>query len=177
MANIYEFEFTDVANAQITIKQFPIVNLPLITINPALQMGHTYQVRVRAYVYNTWSNWGTSCNISIANAAVASREFSVETDVEGNETLIEKELPPINDFSVNAYPNPFQHEGGFSISAEDDLVMVYLYDALGNIVWQEQVKTNTYVQFASEELASGMYLLSAVNKSGISKSIRLIKTE
>jgi hypothetical protein len=177
MANIYEFEFTDIANSQIILKQYPIVNLPLITINPSLQMGHTYQVRVRAYVYNTWSNWGATCNISIANASVSSREFSVEIDEDGNEELIEKVLPPVNNFSINAYPNPFQNEGGFSINTEEETVMVYLYDALGNVVWQEQVKTNTYVQFAAEELASGMYLLSAVNKSGISKSIRLIKTE
>lgn len=176
MASNYEFEFTDLSNAQIILKQNPSNYLSLPTVIPMLQSGHNYQVKVRAYVYNTWSDWGSTCQIGISGS-ISAREYALNVDEEGNETLIEQEITTSIAIDLSAYPNPFNALGGFNVISTDDLAEVYLYDALGNLVWQKQVKTNVYVQFATEELASGMYLLSAVNKSGISKSIRLIKTE
>jgi len=52
---------------------------------------------------------------------------------------------------------------------------VTLFDALGNVVWQQQANTNSYIQFESSNLAKGMYLLSVLDKNGNSKSLRLIK--
>ncbi|HRG58966.1 MAG TPA: T9SS type A sorting domain-containing protein [Bacteroidia bacterium] len=177
MVTYYSFEFTDLSTSQVILKQNLTNYLPLNTVVPSLQAGHNYQVRARAYVYNTWGDWGAACTIGIASIGANAREYLIEIDEEGIETIIEKEVSINSALTLNAYPNPFSVQGGFSVNGSDDLVMVYLYDALGNIVWQEQVKTNTYVQFAAEELASGMYLLSAVNKFGDSKSLRLIKTE
>jgi PKD repeat protein len=177
MANNYEYEFTDLGNAQVTLKQHPNNYLPLNTVNPALQNGHQYAVKVRAYVYNTWSDWGGICNISLANAGANAREYSVDIDEEGNETLLVKEIKAEIAFELNAYPNPFNLQGGFNVISSDEIAMVYLYDAIGNLVWQEQVKTNAYHQFSGVDLSIGMYLLTAVDKTGNSKSLRLLKTE
>lgn len=177
MATYYEFEFTDLSNSAVIIKQHPSNYLPLNTVIPGLQNGHTYAVKVRAYVYNTWSDWGTVCNISIAGAGASAREYVVVTDDEGNESIIENDLIQSAEFTLSAYPNPFSLQGGFYITGNEEMMKVCLYDAIGNIVWQEQVKTNTYVPFAGGELANGVYLLSVVNKFGDSKSLRLIKTE
>lgn len=178
MASNYDFEFTDLATSQVILKQHPTVYLPLNSINPALQLGHSYAVRIKAYVYNTWSDWGTICTIGISSSAIGAREYRVEVDEEGNESIIEKVVTTSDEFYLNAYPNPFNLQGGFSITAsETDQLNVYLYDALGNIVWQNKVSVNTYIQFEGNEFSSGMYLLSAVDKNGVSKSLRLIKTE
>jgi PKD repeat protein len=177
MASFYDFEFTDLSTSAVIIKQHPSNYLPLNTVVPSLQIGHNYEVRIRAYVYNTWSDWGAVCTIGVVGAGANAREYVLEIDEEGNEKIVEKEPSLSDEFTLNAYPNPFSIDGGFSIIGNDDLMMVYMYDALGNIVWQEQVRTNTYIHFNTERLASGMYLLSAVNKFGDSKSLRLIKTE
>lgn len=42
----------------------------MASVAPALEMGHTYAVRVRGFVYNTWSNYGSACNITIGNAPI-----------------------------------------------------------------------------------------------------------
>jgi hypothetical protein len=142
---------------------------------PSLQLGHNYNVRVRAYVYNTWGNWGANCTIGIASSGISAREFSIVLDEDDNEILIEKEVIMDVELSLNAYPNPFESKGGFTVNSSDDQVQVYLYDALGNIVWNEQVKTNNYIEFETEQFPSGVYLLTAINKKGISSSLRLIK--
>jgi PKD repeat protein len=175
MVTYYQFEFTDLANSQVTLKQQTSNYLLLNSVIPSLQLGHNYNVRVRAYVYNTWGNWGANCTIGIASSGISAREFSIVLDEDDNEILIEKEVIMDVELSLNAYPNPFESKGGFTVNSSDDQVQVYLYDALGNIVWNEQVKTNNYIEFETEQFPSGVYLLTAINKKGISSSLRLIK--
>jgi hypothetical protein len=175
MVTYYQFEFTDLANSQVSLKQQTSNYLLLNSVIPSLQLGHNYSVRVRAYVYNTWGNWGANCTIGIASSGISAREFSIVLDEDDNEILIEKEVIMDVELSLNAYPNPFDSKGGFTVNSSDDQVQVYLYDALGNIVWNEQVKTNNYIEFETEQFPSGVYLLTAINKKGISSSLRLIK--
>ena len=134
-------------------------------------------MKIRAYVYNTWSDWGSICNIGLANASANAREYSVEIDDEGNETIFVKDISSEISFDVNAYPNPFNNEGGFSVISTNEFANVYLYDGLGNLVWNKQIKTNTYHQFSAVDLSIGMYMLTAVDNNGKRKSLKLIKTE
>lgn len=169
MGSLYEFEFTDSANQQVIIATSDLVYLNLSTVSPALQAGHTYAVRVRGFVYNTWSAFNNICQISIS-AAVGdnSRGLETITSIEPINIVIADELL--------AYPNPFENQSGFMVkSTENRMVVVYLFDAIGRTVWSKQVNTNQYQQFSTVDFNAGLYYMStSENKNN---AIKMIKTK
>ena len=177
MSSLYQYEFTDVSTNQVSIKQLSSVYLILNTVAPALMPGHIYNVRVRGFVFNTWSAWSAVCNLGISNG-VNAREFSVQIDDEGNETFIEKEVIVADFIELNVFPNPIQSEGGFTIKSNvDKIVLVNLYDALGRVVFSKQFNTNQYHQLPAGDLEGGIYMLSVTKEDGTSNNMRLIKTK
>lgn len=177
MGSQYQFEFKDVANNQISLKQQNSTYLSLNTVTPMLMAGHTYEVRVRGWVYNTWSDWSSVCMIGISDGVVA-REFSIAVDVEGNETITETEVMNVDFLELTAFPNPMDQTGGFTIkSGETKIVKVNLFDALGNVIWSENLNTNQYHPMQVSDLNSGIYLLSVTDANGKTNSVRLIKTK
>ena len=175
MGDIYEFEFTDLSNSSVTIAQGDLTQLVLDSVSPALITGHTYSVRVRAFVYNTWSNFGTACNITIGNSPgnAGSREsapVAIAID-EANSILITNNVTE----ELLAYQNPFDTQSGFMVkSAENNAVTVYLFDALGHIIWRKQVFTNQYEQYNTKDLAPGLYFMSTSENNN--NTVKIIKT-
>jgi hypothetical protein len=75
----------------------------------ALIGGHTYSVRARGFVYNTWSDFGVACNITISNLpnGAEARESASEINVE-----FENKSSLSSNFASQellAYPNPFEN--------------------------------------------------------------------
>lgn len=177
MGSQYQFEFTDVSNNQVSIKQQSSTYIVLNTVTPALLSGHFYDVRVRGFVFNTWSAWSAICNIGISSG-VSAREFSIAIDEDGTETILEKEVSVADFLELNVYPNPMENEGGFTVkSGEAKNVMVNLYDALGKVIWSNQIITNQYHQMPLDIMEGGIYLLSVVKADGTHSTVRFIKTK
>jgi hypothetical protein len=75
-----------------------------------------------------------------------------------------------------AYPNPFENTGGFMVkSIENRNVSVYLFNAVGQMVWSKQVTTNQYEQFNTQDLTPGLYFMSTSENSN--NSVKIIKTK
>jgi hypothetical protein len=168
MGSLYEFEFTDLSTFAVTTTIINLTYLNLSTVSPALLVGSTYAVRARGFVYNTWGSFGTACNITIGSVVVGagSRGSAPETIAiteESNETLI---TGTVNE-ELLAYPNPFENQGGFIVkSNENRNASVYLFNAVGQMVWSKQVTTNQYEQFNTQDLTPGLYFMStSENKS------------
>lgn len=174
MGILYEFEFTDLSNSTVTTSIINLTYLNLAAVSPALLSGHTYAVRARGFVYNTWSPFGSACNITISGAPIGagSRESAPETLAINNEsgaTLDAKE-------ELMAYPNPFQDQSGFVVkSSENKNVSVYLFDAVGQIVWSKQTITNQYEQFNTQDLAPGLYFMSTTENNN--NPVKIFKTK
>ncbi len=177
MGSLYEFEFTDQTNFNLINVVSSLIYLNLASVSPALQVGHTYAVRARGLVYNTWSNYGTACNITIGSPIVGAGSRGSSPDETNSEITIETS-PEENNMGdqLLAYPNPFDLQGGFMIkSAENKYVTVNLFDAVGQMVWSRRVNTNNYEQFNTQDLAPGLYFMStSENKNN---SVRVIKSK
>jgi hypothetical protein len=180
MWSLYQYEFTDILTNQVIIKQVGSIYLVLNTVAPALLPGRTYQVRVRGYVYNTWSTWSATCSIGISSG-ISAREISISTDADGNETIVENEITmdaSINEsiFNLSVYPNPFNQQATLFIqSSKSDKAQVQIFDMVGNLVWNEQVNTNTNVTIGND-FATGTYIVKVLNESGEQAIHRMIKT-
>jgi hypothetical protein len=177
MGTFYEFEFTDLSNSTLTNVVINLTYLNLASIAPALETGHTYSVRVRGFVYNTWSNYGTACNITIGTSPIGagsrgSAPEEIAITEESNATLITATVKE----ELLAYPNPFENQGGFIVkSNENRNVNVYLFNTVGQMVWSKQVTTNQYEQFNTQDLTPGLYFMStSENKNN---SVKVIKTK
>jgi hypothetical protein len=173
MGDIYEFEFTDLSNSFTSTKQSDLIYLSLDSVAPLLIEGHNYAVRVRAFVYNTWSDFGSSCDITI-DAAAVSRTSTFETYAITEKIAIAK--VNTTNLELLAYPNPFENYSGFMVKALENITTnVYLFDALGQLIWSKQTTTNQYEQFSTQDLAPGLYFISttANNNNGV----KIIKTK
>jgi hypothetical protein len=176
MGILYEFEFTDLSDASVTTKTVNLVYLNLSTVTPALIGGHTYAVRARGFVYNTWSDYSAACNITISNSPIGAeaRESATQAnaDTENGSVLLNN----IASEELLAYPNPFENHSGFVVkSNENKTVSIYLFDAVGQIVWSKQTITNQYEQFNTQDLAPGLYFMStSENKNN---AVKIIKTK
>lgn len=177
MGALYEFEFTDQSNFNLTNVLSSYTYLNLASITPTLQVGHTYAVRVRGFVYNTWSNYGAACNITIGNPVIGAGSRGSSPDETTAEASMET-ATIVNTVAdqLLAYPNPIELQGGFMIkSAENKNVTVNFIDAVGQIVWSRLVATNNYEQFNTQDLAPGLYFMStSENKNN---SVRIIKSK
>jgi hypothetical protein len=179
MWSLYQYEFTDILTNQVIIKQVGSIYLVLNTVAPSLLPGRTYQVRVRGYVYNTWSAWSAACNMGISSG-ISAREISISTDADGNETIVENEITmdaTINEsiFNLSVYPNPFNQQATLFIqSSKSDKAQVQIFDMVGNLVWNEQVNTNKNVSIGND-FATGTYIVKVLNESGEQATHRLVK--
>jgi hypothetical protein len=175
MGMLYEFEFTDLSSLVVTNITINLTYLNLAAVTPALVIGNTYSVRVRGFVYNTWSNFGSACNITINNSPIGagSRESAPETKAEEINTTV---ITGVVNEELLAYPNPFENTGGFMVkSIENRNVSVYLFNAVGQMVWSKQVTTNQYEQFNTQDLTPGLYFMSTSENSN--NSVKIIKTK
>jgi hypothetical protein len=172
MGSLYEFEFTDSANQQVILATSDLVYLNLSMTTPMLIEGHTYMVRVRGFVYNTWSDFGNACQVSISNPidGVSSRSY------EAANGLTTKQTNTIIADELLAYPNPFQDHSGFVVkSVENRNVSVYLFNAVGQMVWSKQTYTNQYEQFNTQDLTPGLYFMSTSENNN--KPVKIVKTK
>ncbi len=176
MGTLYEFEFTDLSNATVTTMTVNLVYLELSSVLPSLIGGHTYSVRARGFVYNTWSDFGVACNITISNLpnGAEARESASEINVE-----FENKSSLSSNFASQellAYPNPFENHSGFIVkSNENTTVSIYLFDAVGKIMWSKQTITNQYEQFNTQDLAPGLYFMSTSENKN--KAVKIIKSK
>lgn len=177
MGSLYEFEFTDLSDASVNSTVINLTYLNLASVSPALIIGHTYAVRVRGFVYNTWSDFGSVCNITIGSSIVSAgaRESAPEALTISEDNTSTLQANTITDELI-AYPNPFQDHSGFIVkSTENKNVSVFLFDAVGQIVWSKQSNTNQYEQFNTQDLAPGLYFMStSENKNN---PVKIIKTK
>ena len=176
MGILYEFEFTDLSNNNVVNAQSGLIYLNLSTVSPTLIGGHTYSVKARGFVYNTWSNFGAACNITISNSpvAAASRESAPEA-IETDEAIAVLTANNVAE-ELLAYPNPFEMQGGFMVkSAENTNATVYLFDAVGKVMWRKQVNTNQYESYNTADLAPGLYFMSTSESNN--NSVKIIKTK
>jgi hypothetical protein len=176
MGTLYEFEFTDLSNATVTTKTVNLVYLELSSVLPALIGGHTYSVRARGFVYNTWSDFGAACNITISNLpnGAEARESASSRNVEfENKSSLSSNIASQE---LLAYPNPFENHSGFIVkSNENTTVSIYLFDAVGKIMWSKQTITNQYEQFNTQDLAPGLYFMSTSENKN--KAVKIIKSK
>jgi PKD repeat protein len=176
MGTLYEFEFTDLSNSSVTTAVGPLVYLNLSTVSPALLAGHTYAVRARGFVYNTWSNFGSACNITISNSPVSAGSRGSAPETITSDEMSSTEITAISTEELLAYPNPFQDQSGFIVkSNENKNVAVYLFNSVGQMVWSKQVTTNKYEQFNTQELAPGFYFMSTSENRN--NAVKIIKTK
>lgn len=177
MGGLYEFEFTDLADNSVSTKSVYSVYLNLSTVAPSLIVGHTYSVRARGFVYNTWSNFDIACNITIGNVAPIGANFrGSNPDAVTAEEFVSTEIGAASTMQLLAYPNPFDNQSGVMVtSTENKNVNVYLFDAVGQMVWSKQIVTNQYEQFNTQDLAPGLYFMStSENKNN---SVKIIKSK
>lgn len=177
MGSMYEFEFTDLTNQQVIVASSNMVYLTLSSVTPALQAGRTYSVRVRGFVYNTWSNYGTACTLYIDGMANdANARNSAPAILNVNQENNSLQILANNNDELLAYPNPFENQSGFVIkSNENKNVEVYMFDAVGQLVWSKQVNTNQYEQYNTQDLAPGLYFMSTSDNKN--HTVKLIKNK
>ena len=81
-----------------------------------------------------------------------------------------------NIFNINVYPNPFNQPATLFIqSSKSDKAQVQIFDMVGNLVWNEQVNTNTNVTIGND-FATGTYIVKVLNQNGEQAIQRMIKT-
>lgn len=64
----------------------------------------------------------------------------------------------LKDPTFKLFPNPSQ--GQFTISSENEIKEIYLYDAKGKVVYEGQAESNSTI-ISTENLAPGIYMLKA----------------
>jgi len=160
----YEFKFVNVNNAsnsftalQSTARVRAFADLPL------LMPGATYAVSVRAKVGTVWAaNFGTECYIKLPGSS----KFADNTT---NAVVI-------NNFAINAYPNPFTSNATFNVTSEkNELVNIQLLDITGKVVFADKMQSNTNFNFADENVNAGIYFLQATKVDGSKKVIKIVK--
>ncbi len=167
-ATLYEFEITDLTTSTIVSTQArTTVNLYFNSISPVLQNNRQYSIRVRATISGVVGTYGSACTIGFASG---SREDITEGESNSVETLNE------NIFNINVYPNPFNQEATLFIqSSNNNKTQVQIIDMMGNLVWNEQVNTNTTVAVGND-FANGTYIVKVLNETGEQSIHRMIKT-
>lgn len=60
-------------------------------------------------------------------------------------------------------------------SAENTNATVYLFDAVGKVMWRKQVNTNQYESYNTADLAPGLYFMSTSESNN--NSVKIIKTK
>jgi len=168
----YEFEFSSAITGLVVATKLMSNNvLFLNTLTPALTFPAQYNVRVRARIGGTWGVFGTPCLIGIIGL---NRE---EANTINEAESITDELNVDVYFDMIVMPNPFNEQATLNIhSNNNEQVNVEVFDMVGNIVWKNNVTSNTNVSFGIE-LAQGTYIVKAMSQNGGQAMFRFIKTK
>jgi hypothetical protein len=163
----YRFEITKFDSTLTPVGQ-TILDRPLQYFNlnmlPTTGTGATYSpntvygVRVALFTAGSWSPFGDACEITSPAAARATQE------------IVE------NNFSVVAYPNPYDYQFGFSVqSTSDSKVSIKVYDMIGKLVEEREVSVQEMpVQEVGSRYPSGVYNV-VVSQDGEVRTLRVIK--
>ncbi|GAB4252024.1 MAG: hypothetical protein Kow0079_06470 [Vicingaceae bacterium] len=141
----------------------------LNTVN-GIQTSTLYDIRVRAYVNGTWTNYGKMCQVRTPSS------FRVGQFITENNT--ENSIENVSEFNV--YPNPSK---GYHINVQIDELpvaqgngLVEVYDLYGRKIQSESVDVNngyinTIINF-NNKLETGFYLIKVqVNDKVYSKKL------
>lgn len=136
-----------------------------------VQYNKTYDIKVRAYVNGSWTNFGTMCQVSTAGSAIDNQEATSRLS---NHNQIENEIIPT---TLTIYPNPNQGEYLFvelaDLSPNSELIVTDIYGKQVErmILNTEESHYNTTVRFTNK-LTSGFYLVTVVsNGQSITKKL------
>ena len=166
-ATLYEFEITDLTTNAVSVQSRTTMNLVFNTVVPALQNNRQYSIKVRATISGVVGTYGSACTVGFVST---SREELEAEEMNAEEILNE------NIFKINVYPNPFNQQATLFIqSSKSDKAQVQIFDMVGNLVWNEQVNTNTNVTIGND-FATGTYIVKVLNESGEQAIHRMIKT-
>jgi surface protein len=178
MSSGYEFELTDSATQQVITKITNTKYLPLASLSPSVLPGHTYKVRARVRIYQTWGNFSDECRFVISNILTSRIGDFEDASEEIDNTIVSEEA--VNDllpsFDLMVYPNPMDDEANILVSSSEKMqVNINIYDISGKLVYEQSMSSNSSVRLQHLKLDKGVYLITATSKSGEKKTIKLIK--
>jgi hypothetical protein len=155
----YRFEVTNNTSSQTSIvdRTTNWFTLGLLPAN-AYAANTFYTVRIAVMTAGVWSPYGDACEIkSPATARTTEAVYS-------------------NVFEVSASPNPFATHFGISLMhSSDSTVSIKVYDLLGRLVEQREVRTtDVSVQEIGARYPSGVYNVIVTQDENV-KSMRVIK--
>jgi PKD repeat protein len=172
-ATQYQYEIVNATPSFIDTITRPS-NYRFIYLNSVLgiQYNKIYDIKVRAYVNGSWTNFGTVCQVTTPASAIVSGD-AVSRLANNNE--VENENIPT---TLTIYPNPNQGEYLFvelaDLSPNSELVVTDIYGKQIErmILNTEDSNYNTTVKFTNK-LTSGFYLVT-VHSNGQSTTKKLI---
>ncbi len=135
-----------------------------LSMVPGLVAGQTYSVSIRAKVDNTWGNYGTACNVTIAAPTGARMAESNAF----NEAVIESgEAPEAKTLHMSVYPNPaHRHVNLVLDSPEAGRHQWEMMDLSGRKVLMGQA-VHAQLQIVSlDGLPRGVYFMRMVSPMG-----------
>jgi hypothetical protein len=158
-ASNYEFSITDNVTLTTQTALGNGVNLALSNVSPALIVGRTYNISVRARVFGFWGNFGPVKTINIASA---SKVNFVENNSEQNDKV-----------ETTIFPNPFTNQ--INISSNNSYIIgssVQLFDICGKMILEEKIIDSQTI-IDTQKLPSGVYFLRTnYNTPSIQKLIK-----
>lgn len=169
-ATQYQYEIVNAISSFIDSITRPS-NYRFIYLNSVsgVQYNRTYDIRVRAYVNNSWTDFGSICEVTTPASAIVSGD-AVSRLVNKNEV---ENIPT----TLTIYPNPNQGEYLFvelaDLAPNSELVVTDIYGKQIErmILNTEDSNYNTTVKFTNK-LTSGFYLITVhSNRQSITKKL------
>jgi hypothetical protein len=135
-----------------------------LSMVPGLVAGQTYSVSIRAKVDNTWGNYGTACNVTIAAPTGARMAESNEL----NEPVIESgEAPEAKTLHMSVYPNPAHRQVNLVLdSPEAGRHQWEMMDLSGRKVLMGQAVHAQLQIISLDGLPRGVYFMRMVSPMG-----------
>ena len=154
----YRFQLTKVSDQSAVLFDRNLNWFTFRTNVPGYTPNAEYSVRIAVMTAGTWSAFGDACIIT-SPAAIAR-----VNDVAANE------------FTVEAYPNPFTDSFKLNVTtANDENVEYKVYDMLGKLIETKQVsETDVNMQELGTNYPAGVYNI-IVTQGEVSKTLRVIK--
>jgi PKD repeat protein len=159
-ATEYEYEFVNggLGYNETYIRSNPTYRFLYVDSMPGIQLGRTYDVRVRAKVGGVYTSYGSVCQVTTPSSPrLASPELALQ-----DENIIENSIEAI------IYPNPNQGEFIYvNLNGLQNNSELIVTDISGKIIQQETVNTdednyNGTIRF-NEKLNSGFYFITIVS--------------
>jgi hypothetical protein len=170
MQSGYQARFVPAGGGNTIIYSTGLNNFSLSMI-PGLVAGQTYSVSIRARVDNTWGNYGTACNVTVAAPTGArmaeSNEFSEQ--IEG------EEAPEAKTLHMSVYPNPAHRQVNMVLnSTEAGRHQWEMMDLSGRKVLMGQAVHAQLQIISLDGLPRGVYFLRMASPMGSITTQKLI---